>query len=692
MTGKQPKGWTKVLAWVLVLVGFTVCVTCGGQALWLAQQGGYTNYGPQQLMEQGEQELLEDRLVGLVSVYESSQRNDTSMELTGRLRDNNFFFTIKTLSGATLLASEEQGEYREKMTWQGEVLGKQTEETITRYYATPEAREQGMEMLRQKYDDIYNVEYYDTGSDPQERAMEPSKQAAEGRYVLRAECVTHGPAVAVEITGYLRQDLEVNGGDIYGKLMTLTQLSEYRYSIAAAALIGGVLGALGLIYLVKNAGRSAKRPGEVMRTALDRVLPLDLLAVLAVVGILLSIASLDTGPNEKGLIPLYDILLSLVVVALLVTGLLSFVRQEKTGEWKNTLLCRRLIRPAAAAWRKGKDVVCRTAGKLPLFWVAGLGFLGLCFLEGLCLLAAYYGNGVLLLWLLLKGGEGCLLIYLVLAMRELQTGAHHLAAGQLEYQVPTDRLFGPFRAHGEDLNNLRQGIQHAVEEQMKSERMKTELITNVSHDIKTPLTSIVNYVDLLKKEPMPDAQAKQYLEVLDRQSARLKKLTEDLVEASKASTGNLTVDLQPTDVNVLMTQTVGEYEEKLSERDLTLVLTPAESSPKISADGRLLWRVFENLFSNIQKYALPGTRVYLTCEATAEQVSIAFRNISAIPLNISAQELMERFVRGDASRNTEGSGLGLSIARSLTQIQKGDFSLTIDGDLFKAVLTFPRLS
>ena len=187
-------------------------------------------------------------------------------------------------------------------------------------------------------------------------------------------------------------------------------------------------------------------------------------------------------------------------------------------------------------------------------------------------------------------------------------------------------------------------------------------------------------------------QAKEYLEVLDRQSARLKKLTEDLVEASKASTGNLTVDLQPTDVNVLLTQTAGEYQEKLAARDLSLVLTPAPEAPKISADGRLLWRVFENLFSNIQKYALAGTRVYLTCQADENEVTITFRNISATPLNISADELMERFVRGDTSRNTEGSGLGLSIARSLTQLQHGTFSLTIDGDLFKAQLRFPRLS
>ena len=277
-------------------------------------------------------------------------------------------------------------------------------------------------------------------------------------------------------------------------------------------------------------------------------------------------------------------------------------------------------------------------------------------------------------------------------MRELQQGGQQLAAGNLDYKVPLDNLRWDFKAHGEHLNSMRTAIQAAVEDQMKSERMKTELITNVSHDIKTPLTSIVNYVDLLKKQEMPTDEAKEYLEVLDRQAGKLKKLTEDLVEAAKASTGNMTVNFQRTDVNVLLTQSSGEYQEKLQSKNLQLLLTPAQDNPAISADGRLLWRVFENLLSNIYKYALPGTRVYLTCQATETQVTITFRNISANPLNISADELMERFVRGDDSRHTEGSGLGLSIAKSLTQLQNGTFDLAIDGDLFKAILTFPRLS
>lgn len=275
--------------------------------------------------------------------------------------------------------------------------------------------------------------------------------------------------------------------------------------------------------------------------------------------------------------------------------------------------------------------------------------------------------------------------------RAIREGTGRIVGGDPDCRISTDKMFPDLKEHAGQLNDLGSAINTAVDERMKSERFKTELITNVSHDLKTPLTSIINYVDLLKKEDIPNPKAQEYIEVLERKSQRLKKLTEDLVEASKASTGNLTVDFQRTDVNVLLTQSAGEYQEKLAAKGMDLILTPAPENPAISADGRLLWRVFENLLSNVHKYAQPGTRVYLTCEAEENQVTITFRNISATPLNISADELMERFVRGDASRNTEGSGLGLSIARSLTQLQHGTFSLTIDGDLFKAALTFPRI-
>ena len=232
----------------------------------------------------------------------------------------------------------------------------------------------------------------------------------------------------------------------------------------------------------------------------------------------------------------------------------------------------------------------------------------------------------------------------------------------------------------------------AVEERMKSERLKTELITNVSHDIKTPLTSIINYADLIVEEPTENARITEYAEVLKRQSARLKKLIEDLMEASKASTGNIEVHMVPCEVGVLLTQTMGEYEQRLAELGLELVARQPEHPVRIMADGKLLWRVFDNLLNNICKYAMGGTRVYLTVEERDDKVAIAFKNISKYPLDISAEELKERFVRGDKSRHTEGNGLGLSITQSLTQLQGGELELTVDGDFFKVVLMFDSKS
>lgn len=242
-----------------------------------------------------------------------------------------------------------------------------------------------------------------------------------------------------------------------------------------------------------------------------------------------------------------------------------------------------------------------------------------------------------------------------------------------------------------NINRITQSMQHAVEEQTKSERLKSELITNVSHDIKTPLTSIINYVDLLKKEELQGEHVKEYLDILDNKSQRLKALAENLVEASKASTGNVTIVKAPVNMNEMTVQAIGEFEEKFTSRGLTIISTLPEETAVIYADGRYVWRIIENLFSNAFKYALEHTRVYVDLALTEGFVGIQVKNISQQRLNISADELMERFVRGDSSRNTqiEGSGLGLSIAQNLTQIQGGEFKLTIDGDLFKAEVIFP---
>jgi len=280
-------------------------------------------------------------------------------------------------------------------------------------------------------------------------------------------------------------------------------------------------------------------------------------------------------------------------------------------------------------------------------------------------------------------------LYFAVIMQRIKQGGEKIAGGELEHKIDTTYMLGDFKSFSKSLNNINEGLQAAVNEKIKSERFKTELITNVSHDIKTPLTSIVNYVDLIKKEDSDNPKINEYIEVLDRQSLRLKKLVEDLVEASKASTGNLSVNLTECDVGVLLSQTVGEFEEKLQKAGITSVVNVPDEPVKVLADGRHLWRVFDNLMNNVCKYALKGTRVYLDVKAFDYKAEISFRNISEFELNVSADELMERFVRGDSSRNTEGSGLGLSIAKSLVELQNGKMMLDIDGDLFKVKIELP---
>lgn len=339
------------------------------------------------------------------------------------------------------------------------------------------------------------------------------------------------------------------------------------------------------------------------------------------------------------------------------------------------------------AWA-GMKWVWYVLKNLSLVWKTALVWGGISLAE--LIAVAGWGRGpVPVIWVLEKLILTPLLFIFVIGLKKLQDGAGRMAGGDMT-PINEKFLFPDERKHVQSLNSIGRGAALAAERQLKSERMKTELITNVSHDLKTPLTSIISYVDLLKKEGLSSEHAPEYVDVLDRQSQRLKKLTEDLVEASKASTGNIQTHPEDVDVNLLLSQAAGEYAERLAAAGLTPVTTLDPGEPHIRADGRLLWRVFDNLLSNACKYALAGTRVYLTTEAKDKEVRIAFRNVSREPLNISAEELMERFVRGDASRNTEGSGLGLSIAKSLTELNHGALELTVDGDLFKATLVFPK--
>ncbi len=378
------------------------------------------------------------------------------------------------------------------------------------------------------------------------------------------------------------------------------------------------------------------------------------------------------------------------LVPLVLLFLCAFAAQCKAG----TVLRGALIgRIARFLWRIVRAIfraLLHTLARLPLVWKTALVGLVIAGAEFLLYINDFYRvrYGV---FLVMKLIELLAVLYIAVSLRTLQKGGEKLARGDFSSPIDTRYLIGDFKRYGQELNDVQSGLEQAVQEQMKAEHLKTELITNVSHDIKTPLTSIVNYVDLLKKEDMPSPAAREYIAVLDRQSHRLKKLTEDLVEASKASSGALNVELQPTDVNVLLSQIEGEYQERLAACHLTLVTQPPAPGTMIQADSRLLSRVMDNLVSNVCKYAMENTRVYVTAAVRDGQAVISFKNVSRDELNISPDELMERFVRGDASRHSEGSGLGLSIARSLVQLQGGTFALSIDADLFRADIVFPLI-
>lgn len=378
-------------------------------------------------------------------------------------------------------------------------------------------------------------------------------------------------------------------------------------------------------------------------------------------------------------------LLVLIGIVMTVTGLgyvLNLCVRIKAGKWWRNSICYRI-------YNRIHSLIVYIFRNMSLLWKAMITIGVVSFIE-FCVLINFNTGTIVLLWLIEKVLICAGVFVLIVQMFELQKASRHMAEGNLSYKINTDKMFWECRKHGENLNKIGEGMSKAVDERMKSERFKTELITNVSHDIKTPLTSIINYVDLLGKEELNNEKAAEYLEVLDRQSSKLKKLIEDLVEASKASSGSLSVDSQRMEAGVFVTQTVGEFEEKLSLAGLQLIVSKTEEPVYIMADGRHLWRVIDNLMNNICKYAQTGSRVYVNLEATEKDVKITFRNISKYPLNISGEELMERFVRGDKSRNTEGHGLGLSIAQSLMKLIGGSMNIVVDGDLFKVVLTFGR--
>ena len=471
--------------------------------------------------------------------------------------------------------------------------------------------------------------------------------------------------------------------------------SKLMFPMLAGAVFGSVLWLIGMVWLTVTAGRKPKDE-EIHLNGFDRWY--TEIAAGAVIGIWLAgtiisgtlIANSSLGYSHAVVTVIVTCLIcGTYTMAWFLIGYLSLVRRIKAGTlWKNSLIrtvlkwigkCSGKLADFARAFSRN------TAEKVKVLLVGG-AFL---FLQFLIIGCVFSGAGVFLLALMAVD-----VAVMIFAIRKadgqdrIMDGLKKISDGELQYKIKTDTLTGKQKVMAEYINNIGSGLDAAVENSLKKERMQTELITNVSHDLKTPLTSIINYVDLMKRENPTDPKIQEYLRILDEKSQRLKVLTEDVVEASKASTGNIKLEMNDIDFVEMVQQVIGEFEEKFQEKNLTMMVHFTDEPSIIYADGQRMWRVLENVFGNVVKYAMEGTRVYAEISNRNKKVTFSLKNISAQPLNISADELTERFIRGDVARNTEGSGLGLSIAKSLTELQGGEFKLYLDGDLFKVMITF----
>ncbi len=508
----------------------------------------------------------------------------------------------------------------------------------------------------------------------------------------------------------------------------LEMVRQYRSALLPMIGICLLLFTLSAVYLCSVAGRNSKTP-EVRAGGLNRI-PLDLY-FMGGICLVLALAALAFAGVPWLLRSDFLLGCSLAVVSAFVCCLIfvgfcfALAAQVKTGSgywWRNSLsvrfvfLCMRFMQwlecwlretgfPQSAQFLKKlwqliwkwmvrlyeavEKFTARTGAKLnrffsliPMTWQWLLAGLTIILFA---LLVNTHHIFLILIGILVPMA---IILYATHCFGLLSESAKRMGKGNLDTKVQDKLMVGCFRDFANDLNDLADVATLAAQKQLKSERMKTELITNVSHDIKTPLTSIINYVDLLRKADS-EQESQQYLEVLDRQSQRLKKLVDDLMEMSKASTGNMTVEITRLDAVESVNQALGEFADKLERAQLYPVFRHSEDSAPIMADGKLVWRVLSNLLSNAVKYAMPGTRIYLDLSHVNGKVIISLKNISREELNVNAEELMERFVRGDVSRNTEGSGLGLNIAKSLMELQKGSLQILVDGDLFKVTLIFP---
>ncbi|MBE6974142.1 MAG: HAMP domain-containing histidine kinase [Ruminococcaceae bacterium] len=508
-----------------------------------------------------------------------------------------------------------------------------------------------------------------------------------GRFVTYTLDYYQAPEYTVTV--YMREDVLDNS-----LLYLLITIYPQRFTFIVTLVLALLLAAICMVYLLTSAGWAAD--GTVTPGGLNR-LPLDLYAAVVIastVGLGWLFVTLWNWGQSEGLhlgnltLMGVNLLGIFVLVISFFCALAAQIKAKDAFWWHHSIIgwiCGRigaffrLLGRALAAVRRIMPLMAQW------FIIAGI----LAVIAAVLLILAWNGSA-LCIFLLVLDILACmaLVLYSGWCFAKLIKGVTCMTQGELGHRVDTRYLVGNFRDFALRLNSLSEAAVTAAQRHMRSERMKSELITNVSHDIKTPLTSIINFVDLLQKA-QTEEQRQEYLEVLARQSGRMKRLIEDLMELSKASSGSIAVNLQELDAAETVNQALGEFSDKLESAGLTPVFITPREPLMIRADGRLMWRVLSNLLSNAVKYALPGTRLYVDLLQAEEHVLLSLKNISREPLTVDAEELLERFVRGDTARNSEGSGLGLNIAKNLMEVQGGSLQLLLDGDLFKVTLVFP---
>lgn len=464
---------------------------------------------------------------------------------------------------------------------------------------------------------------------------------------------------------------------------------RFRYFFLGGILLSAVLLVICFVVFVLGIGKSYKT-GEVEENVFTKI-PFDAVTILYLfaAGALLLILTQVYNEDEQ-------IISFVILMVISVIWGINFIHRIKLKTVFKNSLCYKFIK-----------LIILFFTKISLLWKTMIVMALISVTETLAVIfisVLYRDASIFLLATFLLFVEKCfiypIVLYIVLMKKQLFKAGEKLAQGDVDYKINLTALIGDYKKHGENLNNLSKAVNNAVEERMKSERMKTELITNVSHDLKTPLTSVINYSDLINRE-IESIESNQtdyehiekiseYSEVLNRQSYKLKHLLEDLVEVSKASSGNMELHIERLDAGTILSQALGEYEERFEEKNLETILNDCEEGLYVKADSRKLWRVTDNLLQNIYKYALPGTRVFLEAKEIDGKISLTFKNTSRDIITVSAEELTERFTRNDDSRHTEGNGLGLAIAKTLTEAMGGKFTLNTDGDLFKVTVIFDK--